>query len=180
MSYTNIVTNGQVEFINALHSAEDYWMFFHEDSIILSILTDSRKFSQIPKTQIKAAAMKVMPNPECDIRVKCVRCSSIVYDYDTDKITFKDEDEDEDNAESRIVHRMHYIKLKGTKGIRPSSPKIQAKATISRKSSRNSQHSESTGNESSKRQKSTTPNKGSRSKDRKVDKTSNFFSGVSF
>lgn len=179
MSYTNIVTNAQVEFINALQSPDNDcgWLFFHEDSEIRSILMDSRKFSSIPRNQIKAAAMLVMPNPECDTIVKCVRCSNINYNYETEEITFKEIDEN--SEESRIVYRVHDIRLKGTKGIRPRSSKSPPPATVSRKSSRNPQHSTPTRNESSKRQKST-HRTGNRSKDRKVDTTTKFFSGVSF
>lgn len=179
MSYTNIVTNAQIEFINALKSSDGDcgWVFFHEDSEIRSILMDSRKFSRIPRNQIKAAAMLVMPNPECDTNVKCVKCSNIIYDYETEEITFKEIDED--SEESRVVYRVHNITLKGTKGLRPRSPKSPSPATVSRKSSRNPQHSTPTRNESSKRQKST-HRTGNRSKDRKVDTTTKFFSGVSF
>lgn len=185
MSFTNIHTNESPYFHQIVSQAQtDFWVFWHESTRNVSVLMDSRDFYSIPRNQLKAAAMEVIPNPDYDTVVKCTKYSNVLYDEDTqevDAIKETKDDDSEEDVESQIKCRVYEVLVKGHRGSRAPSPNKKPRVKSDRKNGRTISHSSSNGQTSTsdKRQKSTGSSGSTREKGKKQksNQTQNFFYG---
>lgn len=119
MSFNHIYPNTQKEFYDAIFEYDtstggDFWVFWAESSPIKVVLKDPRGFFSIPRNQLKAAAMLVLPDTPYNANVKCTMYSNVLYDHTTGEFDpIKEEESMEMDNKSQISCRVHEVEVKG-------------------------------------------------------------------